>query len=31
MVDIARRTGKRVFENFAEIPRIEADSMEEGK
>jgi hypothetical protein len=30
MVDIARRTGKRVFENFAEIPRMEADSVEEG-
>ena len=31
MVDIARRTGKYVFENFSEIPRIEADTMEEVK
>ena len=31
MVDIARRTGKYVFENFSEIPRIEADAMEEVK
>ena len=31
MMDIARRTGKRVFKNVAEIPRIEAGSVEEGK
>jgi hypothetical protein len=31
MVDIARRTGMSVFENFTEIRRIEADSMEEGE
>ena len=30
MVDIARRTGKRAFENFDEIPRIEADSVGDG-
>jgi hypothetical protein len=30
MVDIARRTGKRAFGNFDEIPRIEADSVEDG-
>ena len=31
MVDIARRTGKRVFESFDDVPRIEADSVEDGK
>jgi hypothetical protein len=31
MVDIARRTGRRVFENLDEVPRIEADSVEDGK
>ena len=31
MMDIAQRTGKRVFENFDEIPLIEADSAEDGK
>ena len=31
MVDIARRTGKRVFEGFDEIPRVEADSVEDGR
>ena len=31
MMDIARRTGKRVFKNVAEIPGIEAGSVEEGK
>jgi hypothetical protein len=31
MVDIARRTGKRAFENFDEMPRSEADSVEDGK
>jgi hypothetical protein len=31
MVDIARRTGKRVFDNFDEVPRIEPDSVEGGK
>jgi uncharacterized protein with von Willebrand factor type A (vWA) domain len=31
MADIARRTGKYVFENISEIPQIEADAMEEVK
>ena len=31
MVEIARRTGKQVFDNLSEIPRIEVDAMEEVK
>jgi hypothetical protein len=31
MVDIARRTGKRVFEDFSEIPRMETRAMEEAR
>jgi hypothetical protein len=31
MVDIARRNGKRVFESFSEVPRMEAPVMEEAR
>ncbi|MFZ0710759.1 MAG: hypothetical protein WAM53_12020 [Terrimicrobiaceae bacterium] len=31
MVEIARRAGKRVFEDFSEIPRTEAVAMEEAR
>jgi len=31
MVVIARRTGKQVFDNLSEIPRIEVDAMEKVK
>ena len=31
MMDIAQRSGKRVFENFDEIPLIEADFADDGK
>ena len=31
MVEIARRAGKRVYEDFSEIPRTEAVAMEEAR